>query len=115
MIVADHAVVGKYRFVIASVKMAGNILVPMDMDAFCLTADLADPKHTSRICPVTQPDYTGLRLQDAILQHDILDHVDLHKSQPANFNPRLSDLGSSDPATGKHVLRDNRIGEKIVI
>jgi hypothetical protein len=90
--------------------MAGNILVPMDMDAFCLTADLADPKHTSRICPVTQPDYTGLRLQDAILQHDILDHVDLHKSQPADLNPRLADLGSRDPVTGNHILRDNRIG-----
>lgn len=98
--------------VVIAAKMAGNILVPMDMDAFCLTADLADPKHTSRICPVTQPDYTGLRLQDAILQHDILDHVDLHKSQPADLNPRLADLGSRDPETGKHVLRDNRIGKK---
>lgn len=85
----------------------------MDMDAFCLTADLANPNtHTSRICPVTQPDYTGLRLQDAVLQHDILDHVDLHKSQPAEFNPRLADLGSKqDPVTGKHALRENRIGK----
>ena len=92
--------------------MAGNILVPMDMDAFCLTASLADAQnHTSRICPVTQPDYTGLRLKDAVLQHDILDHVDLHKSTPANFNPRLSDLGSTDPKTGTHVPRENRIGK----
>jgi hypothetical protein len=92
--------------------MAGNILVPMDMDAFCLTANLADdPKHTSRICPVTQPDYTGLRLKNAVLQHDILDHVDLHKSTPAKFNPRLTDLGSTDPVTGAHIPRENRIGK----
>jgi hypothetical protein len=87
-------------------------LVPMDMDAFCLTVNLADdPKHTSRICPVTQPDYTGLRLKDAVLQHDILDHVDLHKSTPANFNPRLYDLGSTDPVTGFHIPRENRLGK----
>jgi hypothetical protein len=100
--------------------MAGNILVPMDMDAFCLTPDLADDKDKdgkdkldkfSFICPVTQPDYTGLRLEDAILQHDILDHVDLHRSRPSDLNSRLSDLGSKDPVTGKHILRENRIGE----
>jgi hypothetical protein len=85
------------------------------MDAFCLSSDLADPKHTSRICPVTQPDYTGLRLEDAVLQHDILNHVDLHKSQPAEFNPRLADLGSKDSVTGKHVIRENRIGRPQIV
>lgn len=39
--------------------------------------------------------YTFLRLgSDHLIEPDILDHVDLHSTQPAALNSRLTDLGT---------------------
>lgn len=47
--------------------------------------------------------YAFLRLQDHLLESDILDHVDLHAAKPAASNQRIYDIGS-----GRR--RDNRLG-----
>lgn len=85
-----------------------NVCVPISVDAFCLTPDCcegSDRDHPARIAPITQPNYTGLRFDSQIIQHDVLDPVDLHRTKPASLNPRVTDLGSPT-----HALRKNRIG-----
>src|ERR1700677_3766074 len=81
--------------------MAGNnICVPIKLDAFCLSplnCEVLPDGNQSRICPITQPNYTYLRYDNSLIQHDILDRVDLHVCAPANLNPRLTDLGSGEP------------------
>ena len=44
-------------------------------------------------------------MDSALLQHDILDHVDFHRTWPASLNSRVTDLGSPN-----HALRENRLG-----
>ena len=46
-----------------------------------------------------------MRLDSALIQHDILDHVDLHRTWPVSLNSRVTDLGSPN-----HALRENRLG-----
>lgn len=72
-----------------------NIAVPVHLDAFALSPPCCDEGVASRIAPYTQPNYTALRLDSHLLQHDILDHVDLHNSRPAAANPRISSIGGS--------------------
>src|ERR1700761_4828172 len=55
------------------------------------------------IAPITQPNYTFLRLGEGLIQPDILDYVDLHAAFDEKTNPRTTDLG-----TGKR--RDRRDG-----
>ncbi|KAH8163830.1 hypothetical protein CIB48_g4407 [Xylaria polymorpha] len=59
--------------------------------------------HDVKIAPITQPNYTFLRIDKGLLQNDVIDHVDIHNATPANRNPRVTDLG-----TGK--TRANRLG-----
>jgi hypothetical protein len=47
----------------------------------------------------------GLRLDESLIQHDILDHADFHLTSPVDFNVRLTDLGADPPE-----LRRNRLG-----
>lgn len=76
----------------------------MHLDAFALSPDCCD--GLSKIAPYTQPNYTALRLDSHLIQHDVLDHVDFHTSSPATKNPRLADLTLSPPNNLKH----NRMG-----
>jgi hypothetical protein len=80
-----------------------NIAIPIDLAAFVLTPSCCD--GISRIAPITQPNYIGLRLDESLIQHDLLDHVDFHLTSPAAKNTRLSDLGTDPPE-----LRQNRLG-----
>jgi hypothetical protein len=79
------------------------VLAPLKLDAFILNESLCTRSDTFKICPITQPNYTFLRLTDSLLTADILDHVDLHTSTPAELNSRITDLG-----TGQ--THSNRLG-----
>ena len=69
-----------------------TVLVPLKLDAFALTPQTCSGANNS-IAPITQPNYTFLRLHDNLIVPDILDHVDLHQVSPASFNSRITDLG----------------------
>lgn len=84
------------------------ICVPIALDAYALTTACCDgkePINPCRIGPITQPNYTGLRLDSQLIRHDVLDPVDIHRTRPAALNPRVADLGKPKPA-----IRENRIG-----
>ncbi|MCJ1434525.1 hypothetical protein MMC27_003894 [Xylographa pallens] len=84
---------------------AYNVSVPMKLDAFVLNPDVCN--QDARIAPITQPNYTFLRIDDFVLQNDTLNHVDVHNAKPAKLNPRVTSvLGSDDLAD----LRRNRLG-----
>jgi hypothetical protein len=76
----------------------------MHLDAFALSPDCCD--GDSKIAPYTQPNYTALRLDSHLIQHDVLDHVDFHNTFPATKNARLADLGQKPPNN----LKRNRMG-----
>ncbi|KAI0890543.1 uncharacterized protein GGS22DRAFT_151190, partial [Annulohypoxylon maeteangense] len=73
-------------------------LVPMQLDAFRLNPAVCgtgeDDDTTARISPITQPNYTFLRLDNFLLQGDVQNHTDLHNTAPATVNPRMSDIGA---------------------
>ncbi|KAJ2903782.1 uncharacterized protein MKZ38_009348 [Zalerion maritima] len=87
-----------------------NVLVPLKLDAFVLNPKCCDSDNY-KIAPITQPNYTFLRLKraDNLLESDLLDQVDLHACKPASLNPRLTDLGSEAP-TAEERLHHNRLG-----
>ena len=70
------------------------VLAPLKLDAFVLNESLCKINDTFKIGPITQPNYTFLRLTDSLLTADVLDHVDLHSSTPAELNSRITDLGT---------------------
>ena len=80
-----------------------NIAIPVDVTAFALSPKNCD--GLSRIAPITQPDYIGLRLDESLIQHDVLDQIDFHLTAPATLNSRLTDLGTNPPQ-----FRQNRLG-----
>ncbi|KAL8692919.1 MAG: hypothetical protein Q9218_002145 [Villophora microphyllina] len=80
-----------------------TVLVPLKLNAFALTPGTCASTNKYYIAPITQPNYTFLRLHDNLIVPDILDHVDLHQVSPASLNPRLTDLG-----TGQ--THQNRLG-----
>ncbi|MCJ1385953.1 hypothetical protein MMC17_009078 [Xylographa soralifera] len=80
-----------------------NICIPMHLDAFALSPESC--KGESKIAPYTQLNYTALRLDSHLIQHDVLDHVTFHYSEPVEVNPRLADLGSNPVK-----LKQNRMG-----
>jgi hypothetical protein len=75
----------------------------MKVDAFVLNelvvagppSAAKGPKGKVHIAPITQPNYTFLRLDNGVIQNDVLDHVDLHYTSPLNRNSRLYDLGAN--------------------
>lgn len=81
---------------------SSSVLVPMKLDAFVLNPavcagsanDNDDEKLGARIAPITQPNYTFLRLDNFLIQSDVQNHVDLHNTAPASVNPRMTDLGA---------------------
>ncbi|KAI1395302.1 hypothetical protein F4819DRAFT_478817 [Hypoxylon fuscum] len=83
------------------------ILVPVQLDVFvlntavCGTGDEDDT--TAHICPITQPNYTFLRLENFLIQNDVQNHADLHNTAPASVNSRMMDLGARPtPAPLRH-------------
>ena len=70
------------------------LLLPLKLDAFVLNEAVCDSEpKASRIAPLTQPNYSFLRLEDYVVQNDILDHVDIRNATPTDRNSRLTDLG----------------------
>ncbi|KAI1819781.1 hypothetical protein F4861DRAFT_111375 [Xylaria intraflava] len=74
------------------------LLVPVQLQAFCLNPAVCgtgeDDDKGARIIPITQPNYTFLRLDNFVVQSDVLNHADLHNAAPAKTNSRMTDLGS---------------------
>lgn len=81
-----------------------NICIPMHLDAFALSPDCCT--GLSNLAPYTQPNYTSLRLDTHLIQHDVLDHIDFHNTSEPSKNPRIADLGG-DPTSN---LKRNRMG-----
>ncbi|KAL6788963.1 hypothetical protein J3E68DRAFT_99163 [Trichoderma sp. SZMC 28012] len=88
-----------------------NVLIPIKLDAFVLNDKVCDGGYDddelrarkAKIAPISQPNYSFLRLKKSYLQSDILYHTDLHNACPADFNSRITDLGSRS-------RRENRQG-----
>ncbi|KAK4136040.1 hypothetical protein BT67DRAFT_440173 [Trichocladium antarcticum] len=80
----------------------GLALVPVQLQAFVLNPAVCnsgeDDDKGARIVPITQPNYTFLRLDNFVLQSDVVNHVDMHNSAPADTNSRMTDLGARPPA-----------------
>ncbi|KAK4107378.1 hypothetical protein N656DRAFT_785388 [Canariomyces notabilis] len=84
---------------------ATNLTIPLKLDAFVFNQKVCDGgPRDAKIAPITQPNYTFLRLEDSLIQNDILNHVDLHNAIPATSNSRLVDLGRDG------AVRTNRLG-----
>jgi hypothetical protein len=77
------------------------LLVPVHLDAFVLNPVVCgtgkDDDEGARIIPITQPNYTFLRLDNFLIQSDVLNHADLHNTAPAELNSRMTDLGQQPP------------------
>lgn len=69
------------------------VLLPMKVDAFVLN-DAVCSSPSYKIAPITQPNYTFLRLHDNLIEADILDHVDLHAPADPDLTSRITDLRS---------------------
>ncbi|KAF8535597.1 hypothetical protein BDD12DRAFT_854690 [Trichophaea hybrida] len=72
------------------------ILLPVQLEAFILNPKVCgEPDdHGARIAPITQPNYTFLRLDNFTIQSDVQPHIDMHNTAPAEINTRLTDLGA---------------------
>ncbi|KAF3055929.1 hypothetical protein GL218_07121 [Daldinia childiae] len=74
------------------------LLVPMQLDAFVLNKAVCGTGNegdtSAHICPITQPNYTFLRLENFLIQSDFQNHADLHNTAPAEINSRMTDLGA---------------------
>jgi hypothetical protein len=81
-------------------------LVPVQLQAFVLNPAVcntgSDDDNGARIVPITQPNYTFLRLDNFVLQSDVMNHVDMHNSAPADINSRMTDLGARPPAARRN-------------
>ena len=88
----------------ANPSVQANLAIPMKLDAFVFNPNTCNggPKD-AKIAPITQPNYTFLRINEFELRNDLPDHADLHNATPRSRNLRLYDLG-----IGK--VRDNRLG-----
>lgn len=91
-----------------------NLIVPLKLDAFVLNAKVCSggPKD-AKIAPITQPNYTFLRIAGFVAQNDVLNHVDLHRTSPADLNSRFSDIGSlpvNEEGKPRHPPRADRVG-----
>lgn len=89
--------------------MSGTINIPIDLSAYVLNENCARKNKDgeppiSKVAPITQPNYVGMRLDEALMRHDLVDHIDFHLTQPASANSRLTNF-DSPPET-----RQNRVG-----
>ncbi|KAF3909804.1 hypothetical protein ABW21_db0201644 [Orbilia brochopaga] len=72
-----------------------NVLIPVKLDAFVFNEPVCNSGNDkAKIAPITQPNYSFLRLGKGYLQSDIMHYADLHNAWPANRNSRFTDLGT---------------------
>ncbi|RYC86257.1 hypothetical protein BFJ63_vAg10899 [Fusarium oxysporum f. sp. narcissi] len=92
--------------------MSDNLLlVPVQLHAFILNPAVCNEEGDdgARIVPITQPNYTFLRLDNFVVQNDVLRHIDGHNCAPASKNSRMTDLGARNQE-GSPAYRRNRHG-----
>ncbi|KAF5644977.1 uncharacterized protein FTJAE_2601 [Fusarium tjaetaba] len=106
------------------------LAVPVKLDAFIFNADVCggsgtlpdedENKDSAKIAPFKQPNYTFLRFERSKVQNDTLEFTDLHKTGPAAFNTRFTDLGTKKPYPDRQgvylhwiVPRGYRIGSTV--
>ncbi|KAF5705177.1 hypothetical protein FMUND_12200 [Fusarium mundagurra] len=90
-------------------KNDDSILIPLKLDAFVFNRGVCDGKPppkdptkphlhptAAKIAPISQPNYTFLRLDHDYIQPDILNPVELRNTWPAEFNSRFTDLGDDE-------------------
>ncbi|QKX64039.1 uncharacterized protein TRUGW13939_11212 [Talaromyces rugulosus] len=84
--------------------MSEPLLVPIQLDAFVLNPKVCGTpdKVESRICPITQPNYTFLRYEDFVAESDVQPYADLHNAAPASHNSRTTDLGTGHHRRNRH-------------
>ena len=87
-----------------------NVAIPITLSAFALTPECAKSLGPDRIGILSQPNYMGLRLDEALMQHDLVDHVDFHRSAPPELNARLTDIGAALHDANPPPYRRNRMG-----
>lgn len=85
-----------------STDVQQNVLLPLKVHAFIFNRAVCnadyDPnipaasKNKAKIAPITQPNYSFLRVDKQYLQSDILNEVDLHNAWPAEYNSRFFDI-----------------------
>lgn len=81
----------------ATTMPGSNLLLPVKLDAFILNKEVCNGKaKESKIAPITQPNYTYLRIDQNAARTDVLPHVDLHLSSPATTNPRITNLSTRE-------------------
>jgi hypothetical protein len=77
-----------------------NVLIPVKLDAFVLNDLVCEGgPGKAKIAPISQPNYTFLRLDKSYLQSDILYDIDIHNisgQNGAQFNSRITDLGTGE-------------------
>jgi hypothetical protein len=61
------------------------IFIPMYLDEFTSSPDCCE--RELRIATYTQLNYTSLRLERHLIQHNVLDHVEFNKSSPVSKTP----------------------------
>lgn len=106
------------------------LAVPVKLDAFIFNVDVCggsgtlpdkdENKDCAKIAPFKQPNYTFLRFERSKVQNDTLEFTDLHKTGPAAFNTRFTDLGTKKPYPDRQgvylhwiVPRGYRIGSTV--
>ncbi|USW53093.1 hypothetical protein Slin15195_G064120 [Septoria linicola] len=74
------------------------VYVPVKLDAFVLNqfSSKGFPNNAS-LAPLSQPNYTFLRLDAGLIQNDVLPYHDISHASPATINPRMTDLGTGSP------------------
>ncbi|KAF8457872.1 hypothetical protein BDZ91DRAFT_701295 [Kalaharituber pfeilii] len=85
------------------------LAIPVKLDAFVLNAAVCggkdrhvdNNKDKAKIAPLSQPNYTFLRFERTMVQNDVLNFTDLHKTSPAPYNPRFTDLGTGETRTNR--------------
>ncbi|KAL1592605.1 hypothetical protein SLS60_011021 [Paraconiothyrium brasiliense] len=86
----------------SNVTKADLLLLPMKLDAFVFNEHVCNGgKLEAKIAPITQPNYTFLRLENFYLQNDIVNPLDLHAVSPASKNSRFTDLRTAQPRTNR--------------
>lgn len=79
------------------VPKLSNLIVPLKLDAFVFNSGVCDGgPEDAKIAPITQPNYTFLRIDEFVAQNDVLNHVDLHKTTPPRYNSRFTNLGTRE-------------------
>ncbi|CAH0046897.1 unnamed protein product [Clonostachys solani] len=78
-----------------------TLSLPMKLDAFIFNPSVSSggpnpDDRRAKIAPITQPNYTFLRLHDALIQGDILPHTDIHNAFENSYNSRFCDIDTGE-------------------